>query len=185
MKTLRILLFLLAASVLNLSVSFAESETPESLIRNLNNTSQYRDVVVERVLTADTIMLDGYKKIRLIGLKAPEAPRRPKTEYDKNGMPIEKPVLPENTFEEKAYAFASHLLLGKHIRLEFDDSRNDDDFMTVAYVFLVEDGTFANAEILRYGYADLQIKPPNLKYEDELRAAYREARQEKRGMQSN
>ncbi|MCC6759003.1 MAG: thermonuclease family protein [Candidatus Omnitrophica bacterium] len=183
MKTIKLLSCLLAAILGNTAISFAEA--PESLIRNLNNSSTYNDVVVERVLSADTIMIKGDKKIRLIGVKGPDAPRRPKTEYDKNGLPIEKPVLPENTFEEKAYAFASHLLLGKHIRLEFDESRNDDDFTTVAYVFLVEEGTFANTEIIRYGYADLQIKPPNLKYEEELRAAYREAREEKRGMQSN
>ena len=180
---MKILLAALAVCLLRPAVSPAD--TPESLIRNLNNGKQYQDVVVERVLSADTIMIEGDKKIRLIGVKGPEAPRRHKTEYDKNGQPIEKPVLPENTFEEKAYAFASHLLLGQHVRLEFDESRNDDDFTTVAYVFLVKEGTFANTEILRYGYADLQIKPPNLKYEEELRAAYREAREEKRGMQSN
>ncbi len=183
MRTIKILFAALAVCLSYSAVSLAD--TPEPLIRNLNNGKQYQDVVVERVLSADTIMIEGDKKIRLIGVKGPDAPRRPKTEYDKNGQPIEKPVLPENTFEEKAYAFTSHLLLGKHIRLEFDESRNDDDFTTVAYVFLVKEGTFANTEIIRYGYADLQIKPPNLKYEEELRAAYREAREEKRGMQSN
>ena len=150
------------------------------------STTAHRARVLAKVIEgADTIVIEGEKKIRLIGLKAPEAPRRAKIEYDKNGQPIEAPVLPENTFEEKAFAFASQLLLGKHVRLEFDDSRVDDDFMTVAYVFLIDKPTFANVEILRYGYADLQLKPPNLKYEDQLRAAYREARQEKRGMQSN
>jgi micrococcal nuclease len=156
----------------------------EQLFQNFQNTNAYKDVVVDRVMSADTILI-GEKKIRLIGLKAPAAPRQPKVEYDKNGLPIEKPILPENTFEEKAYAFASHLLLGQRVRIEFDESRTDEDFVTLGYVFLIADGTFANAQILRYGYADLQLKPPNLKYEEDLRDAYREARREKRGLQSN
>jgi len=165
--------------------AFGFAEEPEQLFRNFQNGNPYKDVVVQRVISADTIVIGQGKKVRLIGLKAPSAPRRPKVEYDKNGLPIDKPILPENTFEERAYAFASHLLLGKHVRLEFDESSNDDDFILLAYAFLVDDGTFVNSEILRYGFADLQLKPPNLKYEETLRSAYQEARREKRGMQNN
>ena len=162
----------------------ASKGEPEALFRNFQNSNTNQNLIVERVVSADTIVV-GEKRFKLIGLKAPVAPRQPKVEYDKNGLPIDKPVLPENTFEEKAYAFASHLLLGKRVRFEFDESRNDDDFITLVYVFLADEGTFANTEIVRYGYADLQLKPPNLKYEEELREAYQEARREKRGMQSN
>jgi len=37
-------------------------------------------------------------------------------------------------------------------------------------------------EILKQGFANLQIAAPNLKYSDLFRAAYREARTEKRGL---
>ncbi len=42
---------------------------------------------------------------------------------------------------------------------------------------------FLNAEILRQGFANLSIRPPNMKFAKELREAYREARAEKRGLQ--
>lgn len=155
----------------------------DELFSRFQDRSKYQNVLVERVLSADTIVLEGGERIKLIGLKAPEAPRRPKIKYDKNGQPMEPEVLPENTFEEKAFAFTAHLLEGKFVRLEFDDQRKDENFTSVAYVFLVKDKTFANVEILRQGFADLQIRPPNFKYADQLRAAYREARREKRGMQ--
>ncbi len=174
-----VLIFLSCATV-----SFATA--PEELFRDFHsNNNGYQDVLVDRILSTDTIVLADGKKIKLIGLKAPNAPRRPKVEYDKNGLPIENIVLPETTLEEKAFAFAHKLLFKKHVRLEFDTAKVDDNLMSIAYVFLIDGDILANSEILRYGYADLQIQPPNFKYEEQLRAAYKEARREKRGLQSN
>jgi endonuclease YncB( thermonuclease family) len=48
---------------------------------------------------------------------------------------------------------------------------------------LLDNELFVNAEILRQGFAFLQIRPPNTKYSKELREAYTEARLEKRGLQ--
>jgi len=42
--------------------------------------------------------------------------------------------------------------------------------------------TFVNAEILRQGYANLSFDPRLRKYNDKLQKAYREAREEKRGL---
>lgn len=157
---------------------------PDILFPSLQSQIIPENVLVERILSADTIVLENGKTIKLIGLKAPDAPRRPKVEYDKNGFPIENIVLPENTLEEKAFAFAHKLLVGKKVRLEFDETKSNDHFITVAYVFFVENNMMANTEILRYGYADLHIQPPNFKYEEHLRNAYKEARREKRGLQN-
>jgi endonuclease YncB( thermonuclease family) len=41
----------------------------------------------------------------------------------------------------------------------------------------------ANAELLRMGFVKLRIVPPNVKHEQQLRAAYQEAKKEKRGLQ--
>ena len=73
---------------------------------------------------------------------------------------------------------------GDKVRIEFDRNKKNKDFDTLAYVFLEEENLFINAEILRLGYAHLQISPPNMKYASELREAYQEARREKRGFQS-
>lgn len=152
--------------------------------------AQYSDVVVEEILTTDTLVLKGDtgekgEVIKLIGLQAPHAPRKRKSEIKRNelGMVIKEPVSPETPLEEEAYEFARNLLVGRHVRLEFDAEKNTEDFQTFAYVFLKDDGTLINAEILRYGYASLQIRPPNLKYANELRQAYKEAHEEKRGLQ--
>jgi len=159
------------------------SAQPNELFNNSLDQTKYQDVLVQRVLSADTILLDNGDKFKLIGLKAPETPRRARIEYDRDGKALEREVLPENTLEEKAFAFAVHLLEGKQVHLEFDVQGKDEDFTAVVYVFLVKDNLFANAEILRHGYADLKIRPPNLKYADRLREAYREAHEEKRGIQ--
>ena len=87
---------------------------------------------------------------------------------------------PTVSLEERASDFAEHLLSHKKVKIELDTQTLDHDGYTWGYVFF-EDGTMANAEMLRQGFAQLQIQPPNIKYADLLREAYREARQEKRG----
>ncbi len=164
---------------------FFVASTPCRVFGNLfdhrSAQSPYQNVVVERVLSADTLVLKGGEKIRMIGLKAPEPPRRQKIERDKQGVIVERDT-PETTIEEKAFAFAQSLLEGQAVRLEFDEQKKDEDFITLAYVFLVENDVFVNAEILRQGFADLQLRAPNLKYSDILRRAYREAREQLRGL---
>jgi len=68
--------------------------------------------------------------------------------------------------------------------LEFDVERKSGDYKTLAYVFLAKDNIFVNAEILRQGYAYLQIIPPNTRYVELFKEAYREARLERRGLQA-
>ena len=142
---------------------------------------KYDDVLVKHVFTADTLRLEDGKKVKLIGLIAPDRPKRKKIEYDSFGLPIKKKVNPTETIEEKALNFAQELLEGKRVRLEFDVQSKDSESKTLAYAFLA-DGTFVNAEILRNGFANLRIMPPNTKYASQLREAYQEARREKRGL---
>lgn len=139
-------------------------------------------LVAEKILRADLILLKSGKKIRLIGLKAPEPPRRKNIQRDDFGNVIEPPVTPVKTIEERAFEYARSLLEDKRVRLEYDTENKDEDFNTYAYVFL-PDGTFVNAEILRQGFANLKLVPPNMKYAEALRQAYKEARAEQRGLQ--
>ena len=150
--------------------------------------NQSETMAVEKVYSADTIQLENKKVIRLIGLKAPKAPRAVKTtekEFlfrDDFGTDVPIPESPITSIEENAYNFAKTLLEGKTVRLEYDVENRDSTSHLQAYVFL-KDGTFANAEILRHGFAELNIVPPNTKYADKLREAYQEARKELRGLQ--
>ena len=138
---------------------------------------------VKKVVRADKLILDNNKAVTLIGLRAPEPPERDRTvERDKYGFVVKKNVDPRIAIEIRALEFARELLEGRKVRLEFDYQKRDEDFNTIAYVFL-PDGRMANIEILRTGFAHLKIRPPNLKYADQLREAYREARREQRGLQ--
>jgi len=143
--------------------------------------SDYTHVRVKEVVSADTVYLDNDEKVTLIGLKAPEVPMKKKVEYDQFGFVIEKRT-PLQTVEERALAFAKDLLEGKDVRLEFDSQRRGAYKTILAYVYLIDSGLCANEEILRQGYSSLSLTPPNLKYADQFRAAYQEARREQRGI---
>jgi len=154
------------------------------------DSAQYKDVVVEEILSTSTLRLKGAigekgEVIKLIGLRAMKPPKN-KTKNikrDELRMVIKEPVTPLTPLEETAFEFARELLENQHVRLEFDADKLGDENKTLAYVFLLEGDTFVNTEILRHGFAHLSISPPNTKYADELREAYKEARREQRGLQ--
>ena len=154
------------------------------------SAKDYQDVIVEEVRRADTIILKGKigekgEVIRLIGIRAPDAPSKKKVtaERDQYGFVQKDPAGPFTPIEEEAFEFVTELLKGKHVRLEFDANKKGEYHYTLAYVYLINDDTFVNIEILRHGYAHLQIRPPNTKYAEKFREAYKEARLEKRGLQ--
>ena len=86
--------------------------------------------------------------------------------------------------EEQAVSYAQELLEGKKVKLEFDLESLDEQGRHQAYVFL-PGGAMANAELLRQGFVDLKLRPPNVKYADQLRKAYQEAKREQRGFLGN
>ena len=153
----------------------------EDLLPRLAN--KYENVRVERVIKSDLIVLEDGKKIHLIGLKAFDKPRFKEVQRDEHGFIIEDTSDPTTSIEDQAYEFANRLMSQKKIRVEFDTKTVDEDGDTWGYVFLA-DGTMANAEILRQGLAELQIRFPNVKYAEQLRQAYRESHREKRGIQA-
>jgi len=149
----------------------------------------YQDVVIKKVLSVDTFLLESKERIRLIGIRGPELPLKKKQEREQQGemgFIMERgyqEVSPVDSIETIALDYTKQLLENKHVRLEFDVLRKSDDHRTLAYVYLNEDDTFVNAEILRQGYANLSIQPPNTKHAEKLREAYKEAREERRGLQ--
>lgn len=168
--------FFLAIAICGTPSAFADK--PEDL---LNTGRNYENVRVEKVLSADSFILEGGQKIRLIGLNALPAPKRQQIKTDEYGI-IVKEVNPVSTLIEQAFDFAKDLLENKYVRLELDAEQRDEKFKTLAYAFL-SDGTFVNAEILRQGFANLKLSPLNKKYTEQLRRAYQEAREQKRGLQ--
>ncbi len=135
-----------------------------------------------RASNTDAIVLEDGRRIKMIGIAAAGRTPQKVVERDKNGLVIEPAPEPTTTLEEEAFTFARNLLDGKTVQLEYDVESMDDGYRQ-AYVFL-PDGTMANAKLLRQGYVYLKIRPPNVKYADQLRAAYQEGRQEQRGFLS-
>lgn len=126
---------------------------------------QERRRVVVRVVDGDTIVLDGQERVRLIGVNTPESvdPRRP-----------------VQFFGREAATFAQELLRGKKVTLGYEGHLQDRYGRTLAYVYL-EDGTLANAEIIRQGYGFAYTKYPFSKM-DEFRILEYQARNQKRGL---
>lgn len=149
----------------------------------LESSSKYDSIVVEKVLSGDRLLLKDNQVVRLIGLQAPKPPSTRFAKRDEHGFII-KDEDPTTPIEEEVLMFVRRLLEQKRVRLEFDVQRRSDNNELLAYVYL-PDGRMANVEIVAQGYADLKLSPPNLKYADRLREAYREARREMRGLRGD
>ncbi len=153
------------------------------LLGSGEDTGKYNDVVVQEVLRADTLRLESGETVQLIGVRAFGSPaRKKKISRDEYGFVVKEKVDLEVPVAQQAQEFLMELLEGKHVRLEFDAARKDDEYKTLAYVFLIDGDVFVNAQVLEHGFADLRIQPPNLKYAQRLRDAYREGSAYAHGM---
>ncbi|MCL6622480.1 MAG: thermonuclease family protein [Syntrophobacterales bacterium] len=122
--------------------------------------------VVAQVQDGDTLTLTDGRKVRLVGIDAPE--------LEKEGQPAE-------FLAHKAKKILTDLTQGRRVRLEYDRLRYDRFQRLLAYVFL-EDGTFVNRELVARGLARVYSQPPNTARQEELLAAQREALEAGRGI---
>ena len=70
---------------------------------------------------------------------------------------------------------------GDTVKMEFDVEKRDKYSRLLGYVYL-SDGKMLNEEIVKAGYANLMTIPPNVKYQDRFLKAYREARENRKGL---
>ncbi len=124
-------------------------------------------VTVEKVVEGDTIEIspavEGKNAVRLIGIDAPDSGDQP--------------------FGAPAVAQANSIIGGRKVALGFDTKKTDQSGQLLAYVRL-PGGDLFNEYMVRAGYAQVDISPPNVKYKKELRAAQRGARAAKTGIWS-
>jgi micrococcal nuclease len=149
-----------------------------------NNTQapvagQYDNVLVSRVVDGDTLKLSNNEKVRLIGIDTPEMHESEKLYRDSRKSGRDAKTI--QVLGKRSYAFTRSLVEGKTVRLEFDVEKRDKYKRLLAYVYL-PDGTFVNAEIVKQGYASLMTYPPNVKYADEFRRLYQQAREQRLGL---
>ncbi|MDI6852337.1 MAG: thermonuclease family protein [Deltaproteobacteria bacterium] len=125
-----------------------------------------QEALVVEVGDGDTVIIAGGRKVRLLGIDAPE---------------LEKEGRPADFLAHKAKAELARLINGQRLRLEYDELRYDQYGRLLAYLFL-PDGSLVNAEMVRQGLAKVYIFPPNTRYQDRLLAAQREALEARRGL---
>jgi micrococcal nuclease len=123
-------------------------------------------VTVKRVNDGDTVQLTDGRRVRYIGVNAPEI------NHERNTA---------EPFGFEARARNIELLESRKIRLELDIERFDDYGRTLAYVFL-PDGSMVNEKLLQSGLAYCLYWMPNVKYEARLLKAQRQAMQNRSGM---
>ncbi len=123
---------------------------------------------VLHVIDGDTFVVKdngSEKKVRMIGIDAPES-----AAYDKS----------ENTPEGKAAAeYLKKLIEGKTVKLEFDVGMYDQYDRLLAYVYY--NGEMINKVLLKEGYAVTMTIQPNIKYADEFYELQKEAQRSKKG----
>jgi micrococcal nuclease len=113
---------------------------------------------VQRVIDGDTVIMADGRRVRLIGLDAPE----------RN----------EQCFAE-AKRFLHSLVSGKAVEVAFDAERRDAYGRLLAYLFV--DGNFVNLAMVKEGYAVAFPFEPNLRYAVDFSAAEALARSQRKG----
>ena len=151
-----ILVLSIVSALIVLSVGVAQAQDTTS-------------VTVKRVIDGDTIeispTIDGIEIVRLIGVDTPET-------VDP-GEPVEP-------FGPQASRFVTRQLEGERVTLVFGQERVDQFDRLLAYVRL--NGSSFNETLLRQGYAQLYIVPPNDRFEARFRQAQQQARSANRGL---
>jgi micrococcal nuclease len=116
-------------------------------------------VKVIRVIDGDTIEIEGGKRVRLIGINAPEM---------------------GSCFGDEAKNKAKELLENQEIQLEKDVSETDKYDRLLRYIW--KDGKLINEILVEEGFASSSTFPPDVKYQDRFLAAQKLAREERRGL---
>ncbi|MEW6737064.1 MAG: thermonuclease family protein [Acidobacteriota bacterium] len=121
--------------------------------------------IVIRVISGDTIVVDGGEVVRLLGVLAPVG---------------------EETFAKQVQEFVAAQLLGREVELETDsgnmvNGHRDKYGRKLAYVFRYSDKFFINLALVREGYAYVSTQHP-FKRNPQFQTEQLEARRTHRGL---
>jgi len=125
---------------------------------------------VREVIDGDTIVLHDGRKVRYLGINAPE-----------HGQP----------YAREATNFNRRLVSGLPVRVEFDQVREDRHGRLLAYVYATKcevrgtkcgEETLVNEQLLAEGLAHVFFMPPNTRYAERFLQVQEKAHTAKRGM---
>ena len=114
---------------------------------------------VTKIYDGDTVLLDNHLKVRLLSINTPELER-----YNKLG----------EAGGERARERLRRLLSGQKVRLEKDLESQDKYQRTLGHIFTA-DGLHINLEMVKSGWATVNIHPPNVNYSQAMLIAQQEA----------
>jgi micrococcal nuclease len=117
----------------------------------------------------DTVVLADGRRVRYIGINAPEV----ESDYSK-----------AEPFGNEAKELNKNLVYLKKVRLEFDNEKIDQYGRLLAYVFL-ENGKLVNNAIVEAGYAYCLPRMPNTKYEEIFLKSQQKAIESNKGIWLN
>lgn len=146
------------------------SDTPSANAQPVKITGQPSRQLhqVARVYDGDTIILEGRKQVRLLGVNTPEIESRHRSE-EPGGVAAKK--------------WLQNQLRDNQVYLEFDQVKRDKYKRLLAHVFL-PNGKHVNLALLESGLAAISIIPPNGRYSDKLIQAQQFAEKQKLGIWS-
>ncbi len=119
----------------------------------------FETALVTRVIDGDTFEIEGGGVVRILGINTPEK---------------------KQPFYGNASFFLKDLIEGRNVTMEKDTAETDKYGRHLRYVFI--GGIFVNEEILREGFANVYIIPPNEKYSARLEKAEQYARKTMKGL---
>jgi len=119
---------------------------------------------VNRIVRADTLDVESFGQVRMIGIETPDG-KSPAEIYGVHG--------------QLALSFVEKAVLAQDVRLEFDPTTKNDAGQTLAYVY-TRNGVLLNAEMVKQGLALVRSEPSRLA--NDLRGYERDAMQAMRGL---
>lgn len=137
-------------------------QLPVEILKEATSSAAAR---VVRVIDGDTIEIEGGRRVRYIGINAPE---------------LHDPKRPAGCFGQEAADANKKLVEGKVVWMVKDVSETDKYGRLLRYVFVND--IFVNDWLVRNGFASLLTYPPDVRYRDQFGEAAREARQAGKGL---
>lgn len=157
----------IASSSTTATPSITSQETTNAPIKNPTPSPKHNGVLVKvvNVVDGDTIKVETGETVRYIGIDTPET------------VHPDKPV---QCYGKEASNKNTELVEGKVVELEKDVSEKDKYGRLLRYIWL--DDVLINEVLVREGYAQSSTYPPDVKYQDRIVEAQRQAREVQKGL---
>ena len=152
-------------TVLIFSIFRVWHEFTDQRVQGEHDSVNLESALVTRVIDGDTIELSDGRKLRYIGIDTPETVH---------------PQLGLECFGTEARNYNQQLVAGKQVYLEKDVQDVDRYGRLLRYVWI--DQVLVNEKLVSDGYAYASAYPPDVKYQDRLNQAQRQARESGAGL---